>query len=200
MVDLRPYFRPTGTHGYFYTVADLNGAWTMDMQLQREADGSVVMVKGHEYERWNAAGDYLRRYEDTSPGSEGGRRWAYTQEGANWIPLQWRVGSLYARRKMVTRLWVDNCAIHARDEVTDYIRFYDLISTWVSPANENIVLQNVIELRWVRGPQDTGFIERYLLAAEYGYVSWQNEQGQGMAIVDVPQGRPPLRRERICWN
>lgn len=200
LVDLRPYFQPSGQVGPFYVVADLNGRWTMDMQLQREADGSVVMIKGHQYERWNAAGDYLLRYEDTSPGEINGRRWAYTQHGGRWIPISWRVGSLYAQEKRVTRHWLDNCQEWQNDVVTDYIRFKALHATWQSPANQAITLQNVVELWWVRGPNDGSFIERYLLAPGMGYVSWANESGNGMAIVDMPQGRPPLRRERVCWG
>ncbi len=183
-VDLRGYFEPVDTVGQFAVLAWLDGSRTQDQQLQRKPDGSTVLVKGNDYERWRFLNGEMQRAEDTSMG--GGL--AYTQNWARWLPQVVTVGATYQNSVRVTVRRRGDCGIVSDETTSDWLTVAALHREWRSPFG--ITLTDVLEIEWRKsagGPVQ----ERYYVAPRLAYVAW----GRGTveaAISELPGGRPPL--------
>ncbi len=181
-----PYFTPAGDVGQFAVLSWLDGSHTQDQQLQRRRDGSVVLVKGNDYERWEFTADGMIRHEDTSMGGA----LAYTQNGARWLPQVVNVGATYANSVRVTVKRRGDCGVVADDTTTDYLTVAALHRQWSSPANAALTFANVLEIHWRKTPNGQ-IQERYFVALGLAYVAWGRDAIEA-AVSELPPGRPAL--------
>ncbi len=185
-VDITPYFTPAADVGQFAVLSWLDGSHTQDQQLQRRSDGTITLVKGNDYERWEFTADGMVRYEDTSMGGA----LAYTQNGARWLPQVVNVGATYANSVRVTVKRRGDCGVVADDTTTDYLTVAALHRQWSSPANAALTFANVLEIHWRKTP--SGQIqERYFVALGLAYVAWGRDAIEA-AVSELPSGRPAL--------
>jgi hypothetical protein len=202
ILNIRPYFEPTGDIGPYKVLAWLDGSRTQPQQLLKR-DGFVIEAKGEgewddnnrrydHYERYQFANSNMNRWEDTSPGNLE----AYTQHGARWLPEVCELMTEYVNQPRVTKYSLIDCRLISDQVTTDYLTVAARLRSWQSPANSNIVIDDVIKLEW-RKSSDGKIEEVYYYGKGFGLVGW----GVGTltaAISELPEGRAPLNPN--LWN
>lgn len=201
-IDTLSYFEPTGQYGH--KLAIRVGEGTQPMQLEKRAD-DVILRKGdgiwfdsirfQDIEQWRVRDGEIQKGIDTSDAGNGGRD-GYDLGWAKWIPRFVQVGETYHSTPIVRRFdRTNNCETISEIVANDYLHIKALVPTWVSPANSNIVLNNVLVIEWRNGTPDLTVPpnETYYFCEEYGYVGWNNN-----FIVEVTEGQQPLSGALDC--
>jgi len=111
------------------------------------------------------------------------------QNVSRWIPQIVEIGGTYHSQPTVTRFDRTNCVVQSESQANDYLYIKEVVGTWVSPRNNNIVLHNVLVIEWRSGTPDLNVPpnETYYFARNIGYCGWGDH-----ALVELPQGRQPL--------
>lgn len=196
-VNVQEYFSPVGTLGPKKVLQWLDGSQSQPQQLIRWADGTILEAKGdgqvingvkqYDYERWRFTAVNMERLDDTSIGGNQ----VVHQNGARWLPVTAVVGQQYVNTPHLTVSNRSTCQVTSQVDTTDYLTITQRITSWTSPANSTIVLNDVLKIEWRKSP--TGPVEEvYFVAKNIGYVAWGPSASPTVAISELPQGQQPI--------
>lgn len=188
LVDMSPYFLPSGQYGAIVIISNNWGEGNERQQLQRDGQVSYI-TKNQQYEEREVGDTRVWFRLDTSPD---GVQYYRVDSEDGWCPRRWKPGDSFIRSEIVDYYTKSNCQFQSRTEWTSQIVFGALHSSWTSKAGINF--SDVIELRWVLG----GVVEEwYSYAPGYGLVGWRNRHGRESWASELPQGQDNNVREII---
>ncbi len=212
-VDPARAFRPISTSGEAYgpfLVYQHDDGSTEDAQyLVRGED--IYLIKGGNYEHFRVTADGIYRYEDTSHGPDT----YYTlhddgKAGHRWLPRPLVIGQSFRRAPQVTFYRKADCQPY--DGPRTHVTWALAAAVIPSATLGGHTVRNIIDL-YVANTADVanGWFERYWYALGTdgqdgrgdvrGLVQWWARGTAGKIIahsvlVDVPQGRAPLKLVR----
>ena len=202
LVDVAPYFIPDGQYGRKIVIKTGNGTQPMQLEkrpsdvILRKGDGNWIDgVRYQDSEQWKVEDGQIQKGRDTSDAGNGGRD-GYDLGWAQWIPQFVEVGKTYHSTPMVKRFnRTNNCQVYSESQANDYLTIKAVIPTWISPANIDIVLNDVLVIEWRSGTSDLSVSpnETYYFAKNIGYCGWGSH-----FIVEIADGQAPLTGKLDC--
>lgn len=163
-LDMAPYIKGDGR---LYEVINEWGSQQRH-QSQSGQGNEFFQTKDSDWEQMFSTSDYIVRDIDSSPG--GGRYYRLKEGdswGSAWIPRTWSIGDVFTRSRYVQFFKEQGCVPDPNNSggVTDTMRFVAHHDNYAFQTG--LVIQDVVELEWVNGP------ERYFYARNYGLVGWR---------------------------
>ena len=202
LIDIAPYFVPDGQYGPKIVMKTGNGTQPMQLEkrpsdvILRKGDGNWIDgIRYQDSEQWRVQSGQIQKGKDTSDAGNGGRD-GYDLGWAEWIPQLVEVGKTYHSTPTVKRFnRTNNCQVYSESQANDYLTIKAIIPTWISPANNSIVLNNVLVIEWRSGTSDLSVPpnETYYFAKGIGYVGWNDN-----FIQEITQGQAPLTGKLDC--
>ena len=202
LIDVAPYFVPDGQYGRKIVMKTGNGTQPMQLEkrpsdvILRKGDGNWIDgIRYQDSEQWRVQSGQIQKGKDTSDAGNGGRD-GYDLGWAEWIPQLVEVGKTYHSTPTVKRFnRTNNCQVYSESQANDYLTIKAIIPTWISPANNSIVLNNVLVIEWRRGTSDLSVPpnEIYYFAKNISYVGWGSH-----FIVEITDGQQPLSGKLDC--
>jgi hypothetical protein len=201
-IDVAPYFVPAAQYGPKIVMQVGNGTQPMQLEkrpsdvILRKGDGNWIDGKRYQdSEQWKVENGQIKKGKDTSDAGNGGQD-GYDLGWAQWLPQFVEVGKTYHSTPTVKRFnRTLNCQVYSESVANDYLYIKKIIPTWVSPANSDIVLHDILVVEWRSGTPDLSVPpnEVYYFAKNYGYVGWGSH-----FIVEITQGQAPLTGALDC--
>lgn len=202
LIDVAPYFVPDGQYGRKIVIK--TGSGTQPMQLEkrpsdvilRKGDGNWIDgVRYQDSEQWRVKDGQIQKGIDTSDAGNGGKD-GYDLGWAEWIPQFVEIGKTYHSTPIVKRFdRTNNCQVYSESQANDYLTIKAIIPMWISPANSDIVLNDVLVIEWRSGTSDLSVPpnEVYYFAKNISYVGWGSH-----FIVEIADGQAPLTGTLDC--
>ena len=202
LVDVAPYFVPDGQYGRKIVMKTGNGTQPMQLEkrpsdvILRKGDGNWIDgIRYQDSEQWRVKDGQIQKGKDTSDAGNGGRD-GYDLGWAEWIPQFVEVGKTYHSTPTVKRFdRTNNCQVYSESQADDWLYIKAIIPTWISPANSDIVLNDVLVIEWRSGTSDLSVPpnEVYYFAKNISYVGWGSH-----FIVEITDGQQPLSGKLDC--
>jgi hypothetical protein len=169
-LDLLSYVRGDGRQ---YEVKNAAGG---QERFQSRQDGlTFYQVKNAQWEQFFFDNDFVYRDIDTSPG--GGRYYRLTDpdrtHGSRWLRRQMAIGETYTQARKVQFFNKSDGSQSAANSgnVTDTIKLIARHNQLT--LRTGMVINDIIELHWVNGPQDHSPKEKYFYGRDFGLVAWE---------------------------
>ena len=202
LVDVAPYFVPDSQYGRKIVMKTGNGTQPMQLEkrpsdvILRKGDGNWIDgIRYQDSEQWRVKDGQIQKGKDTSDAGNGGRD-GYDLGWAEWLPQFVQVGATYHSTPTVKRFdRTNNCQVYSESQADDWLYIKAIIPTWISPANNSIVLNNVLVIEWRSGTSDLSVPpnEVYYFAKNISYVGWGSH-----FIVEITDGQQPLSGKLDC--
>ena len=204
-IDLLPYLLGDGRL-YEMKVVRPDGKHTQQVQTLREGDGSAVFyhLKNRQWEELWADAAFIYRGTDTSFSED--TYYTLRDEaggyGSRWCPRFMRPGEVYERNPLVTFYYKRGCVKRTGPGYTEGRQrtWLQLVKRHPNYLAGGILLEDVIELRWLDKPIGGAVKETYFYARGYGLVAWSAASNLYSHIVAefAPGERQPMTREAIA--
>ena len=201
-IDLLPYLMGDGRL-YEVKVVLPDGVHSQQVQTQRVGDGRFYHVKNRQWEELWADGQFIYRGTDTSYSED--TYYTLRDEpggyGSRWCPRAMKVGDVYERNPIVTFYYKRGCVKRTGPGYAEGRQrtWLQLVKRHASYLAGGVLLNDVVELRWLDKPMGGTARETYFYARGYGLVAWSAAPNLYSHIVGEfePGEREPMGREVI---